>query len=684
MGNLGGVRRARRWRRTAAFHSLTLTLPPLAHDVLQAPKRTDAMAAAGKARARVGATFPADGRARAVIEGIAPHVDGGRFAVKRVVGDRVEVEADCFADGHDVLACVLRCTARGRDAAGTKSPMTRARQRPLARRLRRRRARPLSLHGAAPGSTPSCRGDTTSRAASTPKTCASPRAVGRRPRSPPPRRARAAPTRKRLRGVGASGCAARRDDRRACGASRSTTALGRSPQRYPDRRFATTYPIELPRRRRSRARALLELVRALPALDRGRRGTPRHVRGLRGAPALRRARWASTCCTCRRSIRSAASAARAATTRSTAAARRCRQSVGDRRRRGRPQGDASAARHARGFPPPASRRARDARPRDRARHRVPVRARSSVRERASGVVPAAARRQRAVRGEPAEEVPGHLSVQLRDRRLARAVGRAEAACSSSGSAQGVRIFRVDNPHTKPFAFWEWAIARDQARASGRDLPVRGVHAAEGDASAGQARLHAVVHLLHLAQHQAGADRILHRADARPGRATTSGRTAGRTRPTSCPSICRSAGARRSWRGSCWRRRWRANYGIYGPAFELLEHVPREPGAEEYLHSEKYELRHWDLAACRQPRAVHRAGQRGAARQSGAAERRGPASPAIDNDELSLLRPRRAGRSPNVVLVVVNLDPTIRSRAGSRSTSPRSASRRMSRSRCTTC
>src|SRR5689334_6962845 len=52
--------------------------------------------------------FSADGRARAVIEDIEPQVDHGRFAVKRVVGDRVEVEADCFADGHDVLACVLR------------------------------------------------------------------------------------------------------------------------------------------------------------------------------------------------------------------------------------------------------------------------------------------------------------------------------------------------------------------------------------------------------------------------------------------------------------------------------------------------------------------------------------------------------------------------------------------------
>ena len=39
----------------------------------------------------------------------------------------------------------------------------------------------------------------------------------------------------------------------------------------------------------------------------------------------------------------------------------------------------------------------------------------------------------------------------------------------------------------------------------------------------------------------------------------------------------------------------SNYGIYGPAFELSERVPREPGSEEYLDSEKYQLttRDWD-------------------------------------------------------------------------------------------
>ena len=47
-------------------------------------------------------------RRRAVVEGIAPEVDGGRFPVKRVLGDEVDVEADAFADGHDAVVAVLR------------------------------------------------------------------------------------------------------------------------------------------------------------------------------------------------------------------------------------------------------------------------------------------------------------------------------------------------------------------------------------------------------------------------------------------------------------------------------------------------------------------------------------------------------------------------------------------------
>ena len=39
----------------------------------------------------------------------------------------------------------------------------------------------------------------------------------------------------------------------------------------------------------------------------------------------------------------------------------------------------------------------------------------------------------------------------------------------------------------------------------------------------------------------------------------------------------------------------ANYGIYGPPFETVETTPREQGSEEYLDSEKYQLRAWDFS-----------------------------------------------------------------------------------------
>ncbi|HVT30048.1 MAG TPA: maltotransferase domain-containing protein, partial [Lacipirellulaceae bacterium] len=48
-----------------------------------------------------------DGRCRVVVENVEPRVDGGRFPIKRVVGDRVIVEADVFADGHDAVAVEL-------------------------------------------------------------------------------------------------------------------------------------------------------------------------------------------------------------------------------------------------------------------------------------------------------------------------------------------------------------------------------------------------------------------------------------------------------------------------------------------------------------------------------------------------------------------------------------------------
>jgi starch synthase (maltosyl-transferring) len=63
-----------------------------------------------------------EGRARAVIEGISPEVDGGRFPAKRIAGDPIRIEADIFTDGHDQLAAVL-CWRRQSEAKWRETPM---------------------------------------------------------------------------------------------------------------------------------------------------------------------------------------------------------------------------------------------------------------------------------------------------------------------------------------------------------------------------------------------------------------------------------------------------------------------------------------------------------------------------------------------------------------------------------
>jgi starch synthase (maltosyl-transferring) len=62
------------------------------------------------------------GRCRAVIEQVQPAIDGGRFPIKRVVGESVVVEGDVFADGHDVVAAVLQHRQVG-ESAWSETPM---------------------------------------------------------------------------------------------------------------------------------------------------------------------------------------------------------------------------------------------------------------------------------------------------------------------------------------------------------------------------------------------------------------------------------------------------------------------------------------------------------------------------------------------------------------------------------
>jgi starch synthase (maltosyl-transferring) len=97
-----------------------------------------------------------------------------------------------------------------------------------------------------------------------------------------------------------------------------------------------------------------------------------------------------------------------------------------------------------------------------------------------------------------------------------------------------------------------------------------------------------------------------------------------------------------------------SYGIYGPAFELGEHEPIRPGSEEYLHSEKYEIRQWKLDA---PESMA-----SAITMVNRARRENPALHmnhnlcfhATDNPSL-IAYSKTSPDSSSLVLVVVNLD-----------------------------
>ena len=65
---------------------------------------------------------PGEGRNRVVVEGVTPEIDAGKFPIKRIVGDKVVVEADVFADGHDALSCAL-LYRKETDAEWTEVPM---------------------------------------------------------------------------------------------------------------------------------------------------------------------------------------------------------------------------------------------------------------------------------------------------------------------------------------------------------------------------------------------------------------------------------------------------------------------------------------------------------------------------------------------------------------------------------
>lgn len=220
--------------------------------------------------------------------------------------------------------------------------------------------------------------------------------------------------------------------------------------------------------------------------------------------------------------------------------------------------------------------------------------------------------------------------------------------------QGVQIFRVDNPHTKSFAFWEWVIASIQrefpetlflSEAFARPAVLHGL-AKRGFSQSynyfpwRNTKHELTVYFTELAR---GEGREYLRPNLWPNT------------PDILPEYLQYGGRPAFMIRATLAATLGASYGIYGPAFELVEDRAREPGSEEYRDSEKYQIRQWDL---RRPDSLrdyltrlNRIRRQNPALQHDWTLRFHP----IDNEEM-LCFSKTARGDGDAVLVVVNLDP----------------------------
>ncbi len=221
--------------------------------------------------------------------------------------------------------------------------------------------------------------------------------------------------------------------------------------------------------------------------------------------------------------------------------------------------------------------------------------------------------------------------------------------------QGVMVFRVDNPHTKPFAFWEWLIS------SVRDRAPEVIFLSEAFT-----RPRIMEHLARIGFTQSYTY-FTWRSTKWELESYLTELTATEKsdylRPNLWPNTpdilteeLQSGGRAAFIARLVLAATLSSSYGIYGPAFELQEQVPRQRGTEEYEGSEKYEVRSWDLD---DPTSlsgliglVNRIRRDHEALQFNDQLRFHP----IDNDQLiAYSKTRQSAEGNDVVLTIVNLD-----------------------------
>ncbi len=220
--------------------------------------------------------------------------------------------------------------------------------------------------------------------------------------------------------------------------------------------------------------------------------------------------------------------------------------------------------------------------------------------------------------------------------------------------QGVRIFRVDNPHTKPFPMWQWIIA--EVKSSYPDVLFLSEAFTRPKVMYRLAKLGFTQSYTYFSWRNTKAELIQYFTELnRPPVSDFFRPNLWPNTPDILPEFLQFGGRPAFALRLVLAATLGASYGIYGPAFELLEHEPREPGAEEYLDSEKYQLRVWDLDRPDSLRdfitRVNRIRRENAPLHTD----RGLRFHAIDNDSL-LAYSKTTDEGKESILVIVNVDP----------------------------
>src|SRR3989475_12030456 len=159
--------------------------------------------------------------------------------------------------------------------------------------------------------------------------------------------------------------------------------------------------------------------------------------------------------------------------------------------------------------------------------------------------------------------------------------------------QGVRIFRVDNPHTKPFDFWEWLIR--EARRQYPEVIFLSEAFTRPKVMHRLAKLGFAQSYTYFAWKNTKWELTEYFTELTQTRVREFVRlNVWPNTPDILTEFLQYGGRPAFMARLVLAATLSANYGIYGPAFELCENRPREPGGEEYLDSEKFELRNWEL------------------------------------------------------------------------------------------